>query len=48
MMKYLEDQERELITQALRQTGGNKARASRLLEIPRPTLIYRMEKLGIE
>ena len=48
LAKYLEDQEREVITAALRQTGGNKARASRLLEIPRPTLIYRMEKLGIK
>ncbi|MBR2559612.1 MAG: sigma 54-interacting transcriptional regulator [Firmicutes bacterium] len=48
MQKYLADQERDLITAALRHAGGNRTKASRLLSIPRPTLIYRMEKLGIE
>ena len=40
--------EKEIITEALRYCNGNKAKASRLLEIPRPTLLYKMDKLGIE
>jgi len=47
LSKALEDSEREIITEALRFAGGNKTKASQLLGIPRPTLIYKMEKLGI-
>ena len=47
LQAYLEDQERAAILAALRQSGGNRTRASRMLNIPRPTLIYKIEKLGI-
>ena len=40
--------DRVLILQALIQTGGNKAKAARLLGIDRSLLYYRMKKLGIE
>ena len=40
--------DRVLILQALSQTGGNKAKAARLLGIDRSLLYYRMKKLGIE
>ena len=37
-----------LITQALELSNGNKSRAAKYLGISRPTLIYRLEKYGIE
>jgi len=37
-----------LIVQALEMSGANKSRAAKLLGISRPTLIYRIEKHGIE
>ena len=40
----LERLTRDLIVQALERTGGNRARAARLLGISRPTLIYRIDK----
>ena len=43
-----EDDERSRIIAALRQTGGNKARAARLLGIDRKTIYNKIEKLGIE
>lgn len=43
----MEAVERQLIQQALEQSGGNKSRASEILGIPRQTLKYRMEKLDI-
>ncbi len=39
---------RDLIVQALDMTGGNRAKAAKLLGISRPTLIYRIEKHRIE
>jgi transcriptional regulator with GAF, ATPase, and Fis domain len=45
--KQMED-DRALILNALRQAGGNKAKAARLLGIDRSLLYYRMKKLGIE
>ena len=39
--------DRVLILEALSQTGGNKAKAARLLGIDRSLLYYRMKKLGI-
>ena len=48
LQQYLEEQERELIMAALDQSKGNKSRASKLLGIPRPTLLYKMEKLSIK
>ncbi len=44
----LEDLEKDLIVQALRQTEGNKSRAARLLGLSRDTLRYRLEKYGVE
>ena len=43
----LEEAERRLIQLALERAGGRKARAARLLGIPRPRLWRRMVKLGI-
>ena len=43
----LENMERQIILQALRQTGGNQTRAARLLKIPRHVLLYRMKKWDI-
>lgn len=43
----LEQTERRLIERALDKTGGNQARAARLLNISRNTLRYRMKKHGI-
>lgn len=43
----LEEVERRLIVNALRQARGNKTRAAELLSIWRPRLIRRMEALGI-
>ena len=37
-----------LIIQALELSNGNRTRAARFLGISRPTLIYRLEKYGIE
>jgi transcriptional regulator with PAS, ATPase and Fis domain len=45
--QLLEQAERRLIELALRRTGGHKARAARLLSIPRPRLFRRMKVLGI-
>ena len=43
----LEEVEIELIRQALARTGGNRTRAAKLLGISRDTLLYRMQKHGI-
>jgi transcriptional regulator with PAS, ATPase and Fis domain len=45
--QLLEEAERRLILLALKRTRGHKARAARLLSIPRPRLWRRMLKLGI-
>jgi PAS domain S-box-containing protein len=45
--QLLEEAERRLIQLALQRAGGRKARAARLLSIPRPRLWRRMVKLGI-
>ncbi|WP_082411772.1 helix-turn-helix domain-containing protein [Methylogaea oryzae] len=39
--------EREFIGRALEQTGGNKTRAARLLEISERTLWYKLKKYGL-
>jgi len=44
----LEKVERELITQALERTGGNRTKAAELLGISRHTLLYRIEKYGLQ
>ena len=48
LQDYLADKEREVIREALRYSDGNRSKASSLLGIPRPTLIYKIEKLGIK
>ena len=40
--------ERAWIRKALTHTGGNRTRAARLLGISRQTLLYRLEKHGID
>ncbi len=44
----LQDVERELISQALERSSGNKSEAARLLGISRDTLRYRMDKHGVD
>ncbi|MDA8412907.1 MAG: sigma-54 dependent transcriptional regulator [Desulfobacteraceae bacterium] len=44
----LEQLEREVVIQALERNGWNQTAAARFLRIPRHTLIYRLEKYGIE
>jgi len=39
---------KDLIRQALEKAGGNKAKAARLLGISKPTLVYRLQKFGLE
>lgn len=45
---FQENNEKEMITQALIQTKNNKSKAARLLNIDRKTLYYKMERYGIE
>lgn len=45
--EVMDDFQTELISLALWKTGGNKARASRMLGMNRTTLVERMKKLGI-
>jgi sigma-54 dependent transcriptional regulator, acetoin dehydrogenase operon transcriptional activator AcoR len=40
--------DRDAITKALRQCGGNRTKAAARLGISRRTLYYRMEQFGIE
>lgn len=44
----LEKTEREIIEKVIRITKGNKTKAGELLGIPRQTLKYKMDKLGIK
>ena len=44
----VEQVERSLILKILARTHGNKTKAGELLGIPRQTLKYKMDKLGIE
>ena len=39
--------ERELIKRALEQTGGNRTRASKLLEISHRALLYKIKDYGL-
>ena len=45
---FLADVEKELLTRALRQAKGNKAKAAKLLGMNRVRLLRRMGQLGIE
>lgn len=44
----LEELEREAVEEALRRCGGNKTKAAAFLQIPRHTLLYRLEKYNIQ
>ena len=44
----LEEIEKEAVVQALEQNGWNQTKAAVFLQVPRHTLIYRMEKYGIK
>jgi DNA-binding NtrC family response regulator len=44
----LDDLNKKLIMQALEQTGGNRTKAAKLLGMSRPTMVYRIEKYGIQ
>jgi DNA-binding NtrC family response regulator len=44
----LDELDRDLIVQALERSGGNRAKAAKLLGMSRPTMIYRIEKYGIK
>jgi transcriptional regulator with PAS, ATPase and Fis domain len=39
---------KDLIVQAMERTGGNMAKAARLLGISKPTLLYRLQKFGLK
>ncbi len=43
----LERVERNLLVDCLRKNGGNQSQAARELGLPRRTLLYRMERLGV-
>lgn len=44
----LESVERKMVENALEMAKGNKTKAGEILGLPRKTLVYRMEKLGIK
>ncbi|MDT8440322.1 MAG: sigma-54 dependent transcriptional regulator [Desulfuromonadales bacterium] len=46
--EIVEQVEHDLIAQAVRITGGNVARTARILNLPRGTLRYKMEKYGLQ
>jgi DNA-binding NtrC family response regulator len=46
-LEFVEDAERLMIAEALRQTDGNQTHASRLLGLTRPTLHAKMRKFGL-
>ncbi len=45
---FLENVEKKLILQTLKNTKFNKSEAAKILKLPRATLYYKMEKYGIE
>jgi two-component system nitrogen regulation response regulator GlnG len=47
-LKVIPDVERELVVQALKETGDNQIQAAKLLGITRATLRKRVEKYGIQ
>ncbi len=46
--KTLADVEKEMVVAALRETGGNKARAARQLGIPKTTLYHLLERYELK
>jgi len=47
LSNYLESTERRILVEALRKTGGDRARAGRLLGVERNTLRYKLNKYGL-
>jgi two-component system nitrogen regulation response regulator GlnG len=47
-LKIISTVERELVIQALKETGGNQVQAAKILGITRATLRKRIEKFGIQ
>ena len=47
MDEAIEEMEREMVTAALRDCGGNKSRAARQLGVPRSTLYHLIERHGL-
>jgi DNA-binding NtrC family response regulator len=45
--KAAEKAEKQVIVKALREAGGNKSKAARMLKIDRSALYYKMKKLGL-
>ncbi len=45
--KVVEEVEREMIAEALRATGGNRAKSSRLLGLPRSSFYEKLERYGL-
>lgn len=45
LRRNVEELEKKLVTEAMKQAGGNINQAARLLEIPRQTLQYKLKKL---
>ena len=43
----MEAVERKMVENALEMAHGNKTKAGEILGLPRKTLVYRMEKLGL-
>lgn len=43
----MEETEKNIILEALRKVHGNKTKAAEILGLPRQTLNYRMQKLGV-
>ncbi|MDR7855337.1 sigma 54-interacting transcriptional regulator [Tissierella sp.] len=48
LRKQIQDTEKELVLQALQQTGGNKTKAAKLLNIDRSRLYSRLKKYNIQ
>jgi two-component system response regulator HydG len=46
-LRTLDDTEREMIAEALKQSGNNKSQAARLLGLTRAQLRARLEKHGL-
>ena len=47
LREQLEEVERNLLNEALQQHNGNQTLTARMLGLPRRTLLYRMQRLGV-
>lgn len=46
--EVMEAVEKKMVRRALEMAKGNKTKAGEILGLPRKTLVYRMERLGIK